>query len=357
MKTLPRMPAPARESLRDAFRHDWTRFRARTGLFCLPVIGALLTAGLVSGAKAEAVIAAGGALTVGFGAFRRVSQWPPAAMVFAATGTAVAAWIGCIAGLSPWGLIPGAGVWAGICALLTTLDLAAWWIVLQWAIAMFVAGYYPAGPVQATGRAALILAGGLAQVAVMSFLLRRWPEVDTVPERWSWTRASSHFLGALTWRSPLGRYAVRACVAVMIATAIERGFGLSNGYWAPMTALLVLKPTMRETFARTCQRLAGTLVGAGLITFVAHVLELPPPGLVVLVLLFAWLSYALQFVNYAAFTTSITAYVVLLLAIADAPEAASAGHRILATGIGAGVSFCVDFASWRIMRRMTALQH
>lgn len=349
--------ASARQSIRDAFAHDWTRFRARTALLCLPVIAALLVAGLVTGVKAEAVIAAGGALTVGFGAYRQISQWPPAAMVLAAVGTAVSAWIGCVAGLSPWALIPVAGGWAGLCALLTTLDIAAWWIVLQWAIAMFIAGYYPAGPVEATARAGLVLAGGLTQALVMSTLQRRWPEADAMPGPWSWTRASSHLIGALTWRSPLGRYAVRACIAVMIATAVERGFGLSNGYWAPMTALVVLKPTMRETSARTLQRLAGTLAGAGLITLVAHVLVLPPAGLVALVLLFAWASFALQFVNYAAFTTSITAYVVLLLAVADAPEAQSAHHRILATAIGAGVSFFVDYASWQIMRRATGLQH
>lgn len=349
--------ASARQSIRDAFAHDWTRFRARTALLCLPVIGVLLVAGLLAGAKAEAVIAAGGALTVGFGAYRQISQWPPAAMVLAAGGTAVSAWIGCVAGLSPWALIPSAGVWAGLCALLTTLDAAAWWIVLQWAIAMFIAGYYPAGPVEATARAGLVLAGGLMQALVMSLLQRRWPEADTMPGPWSWTRASSHLIGALTWRSPLGRYALRACVAVMIATAVERSFGLSNGYWAPMTALVVLKPTMRETSARTLQRVVGTLAGAGLIAFVAHVLVLPPVGLVALVLLFAWLSFALQFVNYAAFATSITAYVVLLLAVADAPEAESAHHRILATAIGAGVSFCVDYASWQILRRTTALQH
>ena len=209
---------------------------------------------------------------------------------------------------------------------------------------------------EAAGRAAFVLAGGLAQTIVMSILLRRWPEVETTPERWSWTRASIHFTDALTWRSPLGRYAFRACVAVMIATAIERSFGLSNGYWAPMTALLVLKPTMRETSARTLQRLAGTLAGAGLITILAHVLVLPPAGLIALVLAFAWFSYAVQFVNYAAFTSSITAYVVLLLAIADAPEAESIAHRILATGIGAAVSFCVDYTCWTIMRRTGALQ-
>ncbi len=349
-------PHSTLKSFRDAFTHDWSRVRLRTGLLSLPVIAACLVTGIVFHARAEAVIAAGGAFTVGFGAFRRVSQWLPAAMVFAALGAAISAWMGCVAGLSAWTLIPASGAWAAICALLTTLDAAAWWIVLQWAIAMFVAGYYPAGPGEAAARAGLVLAGGLTQAVALSALLRWWPEVDSRPEPWSWVRASIHFVDALTWRSALGRYALRACAAVMIATAIERGFELSNGYWAPMTAMLVLKATMRETSARTLQRVAGTLAGAALVTLVSHVVALPAAGVVGLVLLFAWASYALQFVNYAAFTTTVTAYVVLLLAIADAPELESAHHRILATSIGAGVSFCVDFLCFQAMQRVSALR-
>jgi hypothetical protein len=315
------------------------------------VIGTLLIAGILLDDTLSAVIAAGGALTVGFGAFQMISQWPPAAMVFAAIGAALAAWLGCVAGQSALALVPVSGAWAAFCAILTTLDVSAWWIVLQWAIALFVAGYFPASPGEATIRAGLVLAGGLAQAIVMSALLRRWPELDRVPERWSWRRASNHLVAALSWRSPLGRYAMRACLAVMIATAAARLFEISNGYWAPMTAMLVLKPTMGETYARTLQRVAGTWAGASLITLLASVVNLPPAALVALALVCAWLCYALQFVNYAAFTTTITIYVVLLLAIAHAPESESAAHRILATVMGAGVSFVIDFVSWRLQRR------
>ncbi|MGH8220015.1 MAG: FUSC family protein [Steroidobacteraceae bacterium] len=113
---------------------------------------------------------------------------------------------------------------------------------------------------------------------------------------------------------------------------------MPNGYWAPMTALLVIRPTLQETVSRGIARGVGTLIGAGVATLVAAILR---PGVdltAALVVLFAWGAYAMRRVHYAALTTSITACIVFLLALFGLPEPANAVHRIVATLLGGTVA-------------------
>ena len=58
-------------------------------------------------------------------------------------------------------------------------------------------------------------------------------------------------------------YAARLLVTMVVATAIYRNMHLKNGYWVPMTALLVLKPQWTGTLSRSVARVGGTLSGAG----------------------------------------------------------------------------------------------
>ena len=48
----------------------------------------------------------------------------------------------------------------------------------------------------------------------------------------------------------------------MVSTEIYRHFGFANGYWIPMTALLVLRPGLSDTASRAIARTIGTLAGA-----------------------------------------------------------------------------------------------
>ncbi|WP_413783797.1 FUSC family protein [Robbsia andropogonis] len=41
---------------------------------------------------------------------------------------------------------------------------------------------------------------------------------------------------------------------------------LQHSYWAPMTALVVLKPSLKEEFHSVLQRCIGTVTGATLVT-------------------------------------------------------------------------------------------
>jgi uncharacterized membrane protein YccC len=120
-----------------------------------------------------------------------------------------------------------------------------------------------------------------------------------------------------------------------LALVIERAFSLANGYWVPMTALIILKPQARDTATRTAERVIGTLAGGALATFAAAFAR--PGGLTLslIVIALTWLTYALQRVNYAVFPVGITATVVFLLSLTGLPEPEVAWRRVAATMTGA----------------------
>jgi uncharacterized membrane protein YccC len=114
--------------------------------------------------------------------------------------------------------------------------------------------------------------------------------------------------------------------------------GLPNGYWAPMTVLLVLRRGARETLTRGMLRMVGTLAGGGLATLAMIWLKPSPEILVVLAAIVAWGAYSVQWVNYGTFSTCVTAYVVFLFAFEGLPEAVVIRHRIIATLTGGAIA-------------------
>jgi len=104
-----------------------------------------------------------------------------------------------------------------------------------------------------------------------------------------------------------------------------------NGYWAPMTALLVLS----RSCARPNPRLDvhRTLAGAGLAG--SSALAAPSgAALLVLTLSAAWFCLRLARTDYVVFTVAITATIVFVLAVDHTSEMLTAWHRLLATMLG-----------------------
>jgi uncharacterized membrane protein YccC len=66
-----------------------------------------------------------------------------------------------------------------------------------------------------------------------------------------------------------------------------------------------------------------------------------PPTLAFLTLLFAWLAYSLNNVNYGLFTLCLTAYIVCLLALNSLPGKEVAYHRAISTIIGGSLALSV----------------
>ena len=125
----------------------------------------------------------------------------------------------------------------------------------------------------------------------------------------------------LSWQSGAFRHALRLTVVVPAADLLTIFFGLPRGYWAAMTAAIVLRPDFAATFTRSLLRVAGTLAGLGLATGLFHFLTPPIGWQVALLTALAFLLRCYGPANYGIFAVSLTGLIVLLLAATGiAPE-------------------------------------
>ena len=169
-------------------------------------------------------------------------------------------------------------------------------------------------------------------------LVRRWQGSENPPA------AADPFPGvALSLRalwsslaapSDARHYALRQGTTLAVAAGMEHATGLPNGYWVPMTALLVLRPAFQPTFQRGVLRVLGTVVGAALATLLVHALRLDPVAVAALTALFAWLAYALVNVNYGLFAVFLTGYIVFLLDFGGLSTRVVVAHRTFNTALG-----------------------
>jgi uncharacterized membrane protein YccC len=346
----------------------WSNGGVGTGLLCLPAIALSLATGIGLGQPAGGMVAAGGALSVGFGAFQRLSSLRALPMILAAIGMALSTLVGSALGAHalPFALL--LALWAGFCGLATTLGAGAWWTVLQWVIAMLVAGSRPGTLLAGAERALLVLAGGALQVLIVGSAraLHLVPEAASQPLPRAPLRTAGRLLRRhLSWRAPTGRYAVVLACSVGGLDLIARRLDLPNGYWAPMTLLILLKPAFRDTLKRGVQRILGTLGGAGVATLAAAFLRPSEPVTAALIVAAAFGAYSLLRVNYLAYSLCMTAYIAFMLTLAGIPEPVVAVNRVVGTIAGGLAALAVHSAwaaseRWRIQKRIhptAALHH
>jgi fusaric acid resistance family protein len=346
-------------ALHDAVTCDWSRFEPVAALYCLPAIAIVLAIGQATDRSLEGLIAAGGALVVGFGAFQHLTRLRAAPMLLAAAGTSVSAAIGTLVSGIP-GIEAGtAGLWGFALGLFTALGTASWWVLLQCGVALVIATTFPDNLLHAGERAGLVLAGGMVQIAVVTGLWRLIPRPfaqmappnEQLPPR-TLTEAWQTLGRAAALHSARLRYCIALGLSVAAGVVVFRVVGLPNGYWVPMTVLLVLRwGGLQVTLGRAMARGLGTLAGAGAVTLFAALAQPAPGTLIGFGLAAAWACYAVQWVNYAMLSVGVTAYVVLGFALAGLPEPIIAVHRALATVIGAVVAVAGQLAVRAFDRR------
>lgn len=313
---------------------QYTRpFLWRQAALCIPAIPPLLAVGIAYDDPIQGAVAAAAAFSVGFGASRdlRGRRW--GAMLAATIGMACAAFLGSIAGQNLAMLTALSSLVAAACAALALFDEDMWWVVLQIVIALLVAGYYPNSPEAAAERAACVLAGGSVQMISVMLLARLVP-------------GAGQRLPPGPAKEPPGRallisHALQAAVCVALAAAAADALELANSYWAPITALLILKPGLHDTNSRGVARLTGTVIGCGAATLFAIAVGNSTPLLILGVGLTAGAAFALQKAQYAAFTCAITATVVLFASLGQGGIIANAEHRLFATLLGGAIALAV----------------
>jgi len=196
-------------------------------------------------------------------------------------------------------------------------------------------------------RAELVLGGGALQIFTVISLwhLEGVSDAGAAQEQVPEALPFFHRMKTPSWS-----YVWRAALTLAVATAIYRWGSLANGYWFPMTALIVLRSDFCQTLVRGIARTLGTLAGAALATLLVAGLRPGAMSLAVLVLIFAWGSYALLNVNYAAYAVCITSYVVFLLGFAGLPTLAVVEHRSLNTVLGGALALLAYLPLERSLR-------
>src|ERR1700691_942266 len=332
-------PASHAPFLTDSLVFDWKAQSFRADLIFVLPISFCLTLGIWRGHPGAGLIAAGGAFTVGFGARQHIDESPLLPMILASLGIAAATFVGMIAGHTNFILVLLAAGAGFVYGMLSLRQAGVSWVGQQSVVFLLVASAFPASPRAAAVRSGLVMAGGVLQILTSSILLRLLQQLRTdllsvarhLREEHQALRSSvEQAARSLVKRSPAPSavpYAIRLAVTLGVSTEIYRHFGFANGYWIPMTALLVLRPGMSDTASRAIARTVGTLTGAVLASFFLAHLTPSLPTLFALILVFAWLTYALNNVNYGLFTLCLTAYIVFLLAFASIPGKVVAYHR------------------------------
>ena len=301
----------------------------------VPAIALSIAIGAASGHPLVGVLAAGGAYTVGFGAPLDFRGSKSLLLVAASAGIGASATVGSLAATHAPTAVVTAAAFGFLCGRAASRGPGPAWIALQCGLAAIIATSYPASLERAALRALTILAGGLAQtgaLAIARFARRRLPPPPP-PDPF------------------VPQYAVHLAVALALAMVAERTLALTNGYWAPMTALLVLRPDCQHTMPRVLTRVGGTVGGAALASGVLLALHPGPVVLAAGVAIAAFGSYAFQKASYGLLSASVTLYVVFILALAGQPEKEVAMSRIVATALGGAIAIGVQVGDGGVWRR------
>ena len=160
-------------AIRDALQFDRRAISVQAGLLAAIPVAAVLAIGTVAWSAVAGVTMGAGAMLVGV-AWRVGGGRPPiAVLAIDASLMSLSTFVGCVTGSVPWLHFGLLCVWSLTGGLLVALGNRGGAVGTQSIIAFVVFGRFsqPAGP--AFGIAALVLAGGFAQVLFQS--IARWP--------------------------------------------------------------------------------------------------------------------------------------------------------------------------------------
>jgi uncharacterized membrane protein YgaE (UPF0421/DUF939 family) len=372
----PTLPPGSQTYFTDSYVFNWNNQTFRADLILVLPIVICLALGLCIHRPIVGMIAASGAMTVGFGAKQSIDDSRLLPMLFVCLGMALAAFVGVIVGHTTLLLVPMAALWGFGYGMLTIREAGYRWVGQQCVITFLVASAFPASVAAALERVLLIFAGGALQVLSAAVLLRAFGQLsDHLTSLARYVRkeeAALHSALLETAQSVRQRrilnsalpYSLLLAITLGVTTEMYRRLHFDSGYWIPTTAVLVLKPGITDTANRAIARVLGTVAGAFLASFCIAHLNFSPVVLAGFTLLFAWLSYGTLNVNYALYSIFITGYIVFLLSLASVPGPVIAERRALCTALGGATALMVRLVVifrlkelWRRAKAAVAARH
>lgn len=122
-------------------------------------------------------------------------------------------------------------------------------------------------------------------------------------------------------------------IAVSIANAISYLFKMPQGFWIPMTALLILKADHDFTKSRMSHRLTGTLLGSLLAVLVALFIT-DKLVLAIMILPIMFFIVVAMARHYGAYTAVLTVMVTVMMNLMEPEGYLIATHRLIDTLLG-----------------------
>lgn len=296
------------------------------------------------GFAALGALPAGCAALFGHGAGRKST----ATALLAAAGMSVASFAGALAAGNPVLLVAVIALSAYVAGIVGAFGDRVGVAALQWPLALLMATVLPETPGRAAVRAGFVLLGGLLQTALASAAAPAGERAGSARarRRRTPTAFARHLADTIRAHSGVGtaqgQHALRLTVTAVAAELAARAVGLPHGYWAAMTAVVVLKSDHVLTVRRGLDRIGGTALGVvlGMPLAVAAALGTGPllAGAAVVVIL----AYTVFAANYFLFTTFLTGFVVLLLDLLGQSARDMAGARLLATLLGGALALAAS---------------
>lgn len=168
-------------------------------------------------------------------------------------------------------------------------------------------------------------------------------EDDSAGGPWaeSWVDA---LRGSLALDSAVLRHATRVAIIALLSVLVTRALDLQRGYWATLTAVLLLQPYLPATLTRGLQRVAGTVAGGLVATGIAALIH-DPLGIALAATALAGISAAVLQLNYGLYALFLTPTFVLLAEV-HARDTHLVEIRIANTLLGAGLAVAGALLLW-----------
>ncbi len=348
-------------------RIDWAQFAGTRALRCLPAIVAPLIYGIVFDKPVQSLLAAAGAMSVGFGSFHKIYRSRAAPMVLASFAMALSAFVGTQVRHWDYGIVIIAGIWGFACGLSSPVGQGATYIATQAIVFLLLSTAFPTTLSASIPLVLLVLGAGLLQTLTVTLfrvfgskprsMVSQKRRIEVGPLRGA--RLAFHtFRRTATRPSTVLRHAVRMGLTMIVAVALLPVFKDRHSYWMPMTTAIILQQDWHQTITKALARVGGTLLGVGLATLIVAECRPEHFTLILLVAIFAWLAYSTLRINYVIFAACITAYIVFLLSFAGLPELSVVKTRVTFTAFGACIaliaaSFPTAIPVLQIMNRRT----
>ncbi|MFV0481406.1 MAG: FUSC family protein [Campylobacteraceae bacterium] len=316
--------------------------------YSMPCFVVLYLLGFLTNSMLEVSIATAGAFNVGFGANKRIDEHRYAPMIIALIGMSFSTFLGSYFGTSLPVFLSIAFVLSVNCAIFGYLSQNAWWVILQWCIAFFLASSYPGDFISSLQRTLLVFAGGLLQFFFIVFFLYRFSFHRNKLNLTFFAKLVGNFNAKKQYLT----MGLATGITVLIASFVVHVFKINYGYWAYVTILLTLKPNLNNTLLVSGKYLIGTIAGFLIAGCAAYLFGENAYIFSFEAFVCIFLVYAYSNKDYSVFITFMTLAIIFMISSSGMiSEKDVALDRVFAVLVGGASSVIAMFVIRYILRK------